>query len=101
MSSSTRTKIYFVENIETKRIKIGFTVSSVAQRMTQLQTGSDSELRLLGVITADEEKGTTERQLHSKFSEWHHRGEWFTGEILVRVREMLREEESLRGQGSG
>ena len=101
MSSSTRTKVYFVQNVETRRIKVGFTASSVNQRVVQLQTGSDSELRLLGVVTADETMGTTEGQLHLEFAEWHHRGEWSTEVILPRVQQLLREEAARRGRESG
>jgi hypothetical protein len=89
MSSSTRTKVYFVENIETGRIKIGFTTSSVNARVLSLQTGSDCQLRLLGAVVADEETGTTELQLHRQFSQWHHRGEWFTREVLPLIRGIL------------
>lgn len=92
MPSSTRIKVYFIENVETGRIKVGFTTGSVNVRMGQLQIGSDCELRLLGVVTADEVKGTTESQLHMKFAKWHHRGEWFTRIILPFVRELLHEE---------
>ena len=90
MTSSTRTKIYFIENTETKRIKVGFTTSSVALRLAQLQTGSDSELRLLGVVVSNESRGLTEGRLHLEFAEWHYRGEWFTAEILPLVLELLR-----------
>ena len=70
MPSSTRIKVYFIQNVETRRIKVGFTSSSVNLRVAQLQTGSDSELQLLGVITSDETRGTTENQLHLAFAEW-------------------------------
>jgi hypothetical protein len=78
-------KVYFIENTETGRIKVGFTTSSVNARMTQLQTGSDSKLRLLGVITSDKKRGTTEKQLHLLLTEWHYRGEWFTKDALPQV----------------
>ena len=88
MPSSTRTKIYFIENTETRRIKVGFTTSSVTLRLAQLQTGSDSELRLLGVVVSTD--GLTESRLHLRFAEWHYRGEWFTPEVLPMVLEILR-----------
>jgi hypothetical protein len=90
MEASTQTKVYFIENVETGRIKVGFTTRSVAKRMASLQTGSDCELRLLGVVVACELKGTTELQLHRKFAKWMHRGEWFTSEIRPLVLEILR-----------
>lgn len=92
MSSSTRSKIYFVENVETGRIKVGLTTSSVNARVAKLQTGSDCELRLLGVVTADESMGTTEIQLHRRFAQWRYRGEWFTRDILPLVQALLRDD---------
>jgi len=92
MESSTQTKVYFIENVETGRIKVGFTTRSVARRLASLQTGADCELRLLGVVVACELKGTTERQLHLKFARWTHRGEWFTSEIRPLVLDLLRVE---------
>ena len=91
MSSSTRTKVYFIENTETGRIKVGFTNSSVNARVAALQTGSDCQLRLLGSVVADQEAGTTELQLHRLFSQWHHRGEWFTPAVLPMVQALLSE----------
>jgi hypothetical protein len=89
MPSSTRTKVYFVENTETGRIKVGFTTGLVVRRLRALQTGSDSELRLLGVVPADPDTGTAEAQLHRKFSRWRYRGEWFTRDILPLVKAIL------------
>lgn len=97
--SSTRIKVYFIENVETGRIKVGFTSRSVNARVKTLQTGSDCKLRLLGVVSADEAHGTTELQLHRRFSEWRHRGEWFSREILPMIRSLL-EEEGHRGRAS-
>ena len=91
MPSHTRTKVYFIENTETGRIKVGFTTGSVNARVIALQTGSDCQLRLLGSVVADQEAGTTELQLHRLFSRWHHRGEWFTREILPMVVKLLSE----------
>lgn len=85
------TKVYFLENVETGRIKVGFTTGSVSSRVAQLQTGSDCELRLLGVIVADDGTGTTERQLHLRFAEWRHRGEWFTRSIRPEVLRLIQE----------
>lgn len=93
MSSHTRVKVYFIENVETGRIKVGFTTGSVNARVEALQTGSDCQLRLLGSVVADQIVGTTELQLHRLFSQWHHRGEWFTREVLPLVRGILSEQE--------
>ena len=89
MHSHTRTKVYFIENTETGRIKVGFTTGSVNARVEALQIGSDCLLRLLGSVVADQDVGTTELQIHRLFSQWHHRGEWFTAAILPQVREIL------------
>ena len=91
MASSTRTKVYFIENVETGRIKIGFTTGSVNSRVSTLQTGSDCQLRLLGSVVASFDYGTTEAQLHRRLGKWRHRGEWFTREVLSDVVALLQE----------
>lgn len=101
MASSTRIKVYFVENIETGRIKVGFTTGSVNVRVSQLQIGSDCELRLLGAVIADETRGTTEHQLHLKFAKWHYRGEWFTRAILPLIQDLLLKTKGRRGSTLG
>jgi hypothetical protein len=93
-------KVYFVENVETGRIKVGFTTGPVSARVATLQTGSDCDLRLLGAVIADVSIGTTERQLHRKLGQWRHRGEWFTRDILPVVRQLLQESLSSRAQSS-
>jgi hypothetical protein len=95
MASSTQAKVYFIENVETGRIKVGFTTGSVNLRLSTLQTGSDCQLRLLGAVESDHEKGTEELQLHRRFSRWHHRGEWFTREILEDVQNLLNPPETV------
>jgi len=98
---ASQTKVYFIENTETGRIKVGFTTSSVSLRLSQLQTGSDCELRLLGYVLADEDLGTTEWQLHLRFAKWRHRGEWFTAEILPLVRQVLHLQEDRPDPATG
>lgn len=97
MEPSTRTKVYFIENVETGRIKVGFTTTTVWSRLQKFQTATDCELRLIGVLFADSDRGTTEYQLHRRFHEHHHRGEWYTREILPMVRELLRQEARRQG----
>jgi ribosome-binding protein aMBF1 (putative translation factor) len=65
--------IYFIENIETKHIKIGFT-TNVKHRLGQLQTSSPHELRVLSVCEGDDKY---EKELHSRFNESRLKGEWF------------------------
>lgn len=99
MQTSTL-KVYFIENAETGRIKIGFTTGAVSARVSALQTGSDCDLRLIGAIAADELLGTTERLLHRRLSQWRHRGEWFTREVLPFVQKLLQEAQSSSSQSS-
>jgi Meiotically Up-regulated Gene 113 (MUG113) protein len=82
-------QVYFVENVETRRIKVGFTDGSVTHRVAALQTGSDAKLRLLGVIPALEGAGTTELQLHRRLRRFHYRGEWFRPEVFTVIRELI------------
>lgn len=97
MEPSTRIKVYFIENVDTGRIKVGFTTTTVYSRLVALQTGSDCELRILGVLCSDRERGTTEWQLHQQFGKHRHRGEWFTREILPAIQELLRLEAVRQG----
>lgn len=99
MKTST-VRVYFVENVETGRIKIGFTTGPVTMRVATLQTGSDCELRLIGSVVADAVLGTTERQLHRRLGQWRHRGEWFSREVLPTVKQVLQEALSSRLQSS-
>lgn len=89
MPSSTGPKVYFVENLETGRIKIGFTTGSVSKRLASLRTATDCELRLLGVTASDARYGTTERQIHLRLSKSRYRGEWFERDVLPVVQEIL------------
>lgn len=88
---SDSAKVYFIENVETGRIKVGFTTSTVASRLAKLQTGSDCELRLLGFVEVVKGVGLAEAQLHRKFAAHHHRGEWYSREILPEVLAILRQ----------
>src|SRR6266542_3309152 len=67
------TFIYFAEAVGQERIKIGKADNPEA-RMTQLQTGSAVELRLLGVIA---DKPSREAELHAAFAKDRVQGERF------------------------
>lgn len=71
--------VYFIQNTTTKSVKIGKWSSYPEERLTALQTGSDSELILLAVLytNSDEDAIRLEGELHIKF--WHTRkhNEWF------------------------
>lgn len=66
--------VYFAQRGLAGPIKIGFTSTSVAQRLAQLQTGSAEPLRLLAAIEGDRH---TERHLHAQFEPFRRKGEWF------------------------
>lgn len=65
--------IYFIQSSD-KSIKIGFTNQNPLARLKALQTGSNLELTLLGVINGDKNR---ELRLHDRFKEFRIRGEWF------------------------
>jgi DNA-binding XRE family transcriptional regulator len=66
--------VYFIENIETKHIKIGFT-TDIKTRFSDLQISSPHELKILTMCEGDDKH---EKELHKRFNESHYRGEWFT-----------------------
>lgn len=66
--------IYFIACTETKRLKIGFTNSSVEKRMRGLQTGAAGELRLIAKHPGTRD---SERNLHARFGDQRLHGEWF------------------------
>ena len=67
--------IYVIRCIEPRSIKIGFTTKHPKERLKQLQTGSPTELVLLGWFPANQRQ---ERVLHEKLAEHRLTGEWFT-----------------------
>lgn len=72
--------VYFIQADEGGPIKIGFTADDPKRRLSQLQTGNASTLKLLGSI-----KGTAarERQFHAELSEFRLQGEWFKSDPTV------------------
>lgn len=79
--------VYFVQNGETKRIKIGSS-DKPKSRISNLQTATDCELKLLGTIPGDV---VVEKQLHEEFADHRHRGEWFDGAILAAIEKLVAE----------
>lgn len=63
---------YFVQSEAGGPIKIGFTSKAPEERLCQLQTGSPTKLRIVGLIPLDREK-----ELHERFAKHHSHGEWF------------------------
>lgn len=66
--------VYFVQEAELKRIKIGFTASHPSKRLKTLANASSQRLVFLGFQLGDE---SLEKKLHSKFHSLHCRNEWF------------------------
>lgn len=68
--------VYFVGCDEIALVKIGkTTLGQLKGRIQQLQTGSPALLRLMGVFPSHNPH--QEGILHSRFSPYHVRGEWF------------------------
>jgi len=85
--SSDKDLIYFIQDEDTKYIKIGHS-RNLRKRLTSMQTGSSSELKLLAWEDAS---NIGEKQLHSIFSNCRVRGEWFkpTVALLTYINELL------------
>ena len=56
--------IYFIIEIDTLNIKIGFTEFHPNIRLKSLQTGNSSKLELIGYIDGDK---SYEKEIHSNF----------------------------------
>ncbi len=65
--------VYFIQNKRTKHIKIGKCLNEPRWRVKELQTGSVDQLILLGVTPG----ASRERELHRRFADQRHSGEWF------------------------
>jgi hypothetical protein len=69
--------VYFIGDGDGAAIKIGYSASP-QKRLAGLQTGSKSNLILLGTLPALSED--RERELHEQFADLRIRGEWFRAE---------------------
>lgn len=80
-------KVYFMTDGD--HIKIGYTSGDVQRRLHQLNTGSPSQLYLLGYIEGTKKM---EHELHVKFGNERLRmnGEWFDGspELIEYINEI-------------
>lgn len=72
--------IYFAQAGEDGPIKIGLTKGSAQDRLRNLQTGSASPLRILGVCDGD---AARESSLHDEFRAFRIRGEWFRSDPIL------------------
>mgnify|MGYP001250436231 FL=1 len=79
--------VYFIEEEETKRIKIGFSEKHPEGRLKDFQTGNSNKLVLKGYIEGTYE---VEARLHNEFSKERIRNqnEWF--ENSPRLKERIR-----------
>ncbi len=66
--------VYFIQEVETKNVKIGFTSGNPANRLKSLSSGNWRKLELIGVQIGNKQ---LEKQLHRRFHYLHLRGEWF------------------------
>jgi hypothetical protein len=66
--------VYFMQVAPDGPIKIGWT-KVLSQRLSQVQTTSPHEIRLLATTPGDD---SLEGRLHKRFAHLHLRGEWFS-----------------------
>jgi hypothetical protein len=77
--------IYFIQSSVTQHIKIGYAKNS-KKRLAGLQSANADQLKLLGEINGELED---ELEFHEQFAKERLHGEWFKGDILPRVQEIL------------
>lgn len=77
--------IYFVQGIQSKLIKIGYTDTSLESRLKTLQSGSPDILRVIGTAHGSRRE---EQFLHRLFARYNVYGEWFnpSPELLDYIR---------------
>jgi hypothetical protein len=82
IAGTGRYDVYFIQCSGTDFVKIGFTKSgSVKSRMDHLQVGNPYELRLLGTVSGVSSQ--VEKEIHTHFHDYHHRGEWFRSDPVI------------------
>jgi hypothetical protein len=74
------TSIYFIQDVETKEVKIGLSANPKA-RLRQIQTGHPHQLVLVRVVQGG--MIGDERHLHRMLRHLHIRGEWFRGDMCI------------------
>ena len=85
--SRLRQYVYVIKNNDTCRIKVGV-AQNVNKRLSQLQTGSDSELVLVYRSVICSNAFDVEKFMHNKFKNNHIRGEWFNVSELDVINEL-------------
>lgn len=71
-----RRYVYIIQNTATKNIKIGV-ATNPSDRLSQLQTGSDVDLKLIYTSGVCSNSFEIESTCHNHFKDSHVRGEWF------------------------
>ena len=61
-------------------VKIGYTASDPKARLISLQTGNPDKLELVKVIPGGR---SIEAQLHTRFSIYHHKHEWYVYSVEI------------------
>lgn len=80
--------VYFIQAVESGRIKIGYSSNSGKRRLAEMSTGSPEQLEVLGEVPGDV---AFERELHRRLRHSRLHGEWF--ELTPEVLEVLAEYE--------
>lgn len=70
--------IYFIQEVERRNIKIGFTSGSPLRRLHALRNASSDMLEIVGIEVALSKD--REAHLHRRFALLHVRNEWFRPE---------------------
>ena len=78
--------IYFILDIGTNKVKIGF-AKDLEERLISLRTGASSELIVIATIPClEQQKNNEEKKAHSYFKKYKsknkHNREWFESQIL-------------------
>lgn len=71
--------VYFVQNVKTLMVKIGYTGSNPFIRIKSLSASNIEKLKVIGIIRGNR---TTEKGLHSLYSHFRIKGEWFKPDVL-------------------
>ncbi len=77
-------EVYFIKDVASQTVKIGKTgINNSPQRLKALQTGNPNELVLVKTIPTQTHSAAfkLEKELHTKYSASHYRGEWFKDEL--------------------
>lgn len=79
--------VYFIQNVETGRIKIGHTYRNGEARVNDMKTGNGCELVILDELP---DAGlAAEHWFHRHFDNERARGEWFDGAIIEDLRQTI------------